>query len=48
VAPGQGFAGAEARIFVMPVAVTVGQYRRIGGSLPGEGPLLLLSLGLGR
>lgn len=47
VAPGQGYAGAEARIHFIPLTFTVGGFGRISGSAPGDAKLFAAGVGLG-
>ena len=47
VEPRQSYAGAEARIHLIPITFTIGAFGRIGGSSPGDARLLSVSGGLG-
>lgn len=47
LAPHQGYAGAEARIFLIPLSFTFGGYGRISGSAPGDERLFAAGIGVG-
>lgn len=47
VAPDQSYAGAQARIFLDPITVTLGGYGRVDGTAPGDGRLFSVSIGVG-
>jgi hypothetical protein len=47
VASRQGYAGGEARLFLMPWSFSLGGYSRIAGSAPGDRRLLAATMGLG-
>ncbi|MFL5539474.1 MAG: carboxypeptidase-like regulatory domain-containing protein [Longimicrobiaceae bacterium] len=47
IAPHQGYAGAEARIFLIPLTFTFGGYGRISGSAPGDERLFAAGIGVG-
>jgi hypothetical protein len=47
VAPDQTFGGLEARFHLMPLTFTLGGYRRLAGSAPGDARFLSAGVGVG-